>query len=107
MAVGRHNSGLFVVVTLGIGLCACLSAGPADAQSGDKHPVVILDTSLGPITIELDHEKAPITVDNFLKYVDDGFYDSLIFHRVIPGFMIQGGGMDSQLREKQEGQHGK
>ena len=52
----------------------------------------MLDTSKGPITLELDQDKAPITVDNFLKYVDEGFYDNLIFHRVIPGFMIQGGG---------------
>ena len=61
----------------------------------------MLDTSLGTITLELDPEKAPITVENFLKYVDEGFYDNLIFHRVIPGFMIQGGGMDDQMNEKQ------
>jgi peptidyl-prolyl cis-trans isomerase A (cyclophilin A) len=107
MAVGRLNSGLFVGVMVGVGLCACLSAGRAHAQSGDKHPVVILDTSLGPITIELDQEKAPITVENFLKYVDEGFYDGLIFHRVIPGFMIQGGGFDTQIMEKKQGQKGK
>jgi peptidyl-prolyl cis-trans isomerase A (cyclophilin A) len=107
MAFGRKNSGLFVVVMVGVGLCACLLTGPAHAQSSDKNPVVILDTSLGPITIELDHEKAPITVDNFLKYVDDGFYDGLIFHRVIPGFMIQGGGFDTYMMEKKQGQKGK
>src|SRR5271156_4987841 len=107
MAVGRHNSGLFVVVMVGVGLCACLSPGPAHAQSGHKHPAVILDTSYGPITIELDQEKAPITVENFLKYVDDGFYDGLIFHRVMPGFMIQGGGFDTQMMEKVQGQKGK
>ena len=61
---------------------------------------------MGPITIELDPEKAPITVENFLKYVDDEFYDNLIFHRVIPGFMIQGGGFDEQMKEKEEGQRG-
>jgi peptidyl-prolyl cis-trans isomerase A (cyclophilin A) len=69
-------------------------AAPAD------NPVVVLDTTAGPITIELDAAKAPISVANFLKYVDSGFYDNLIFHRVIPGFMIQGGGMDDQMREK-------
>jgi peptidyl-prolyl cis-trans isomerase A (cyclophilin A) len=106
MAVGRKNSGLFVVVMVGVGLCACLLSGTAHAQNGDKHPVVILDTSLGPITIELDQEKAPITVENFLKYVDDGFYDGLIFHRVMPGFMIQGGGFDTQMMEKKQGQKG-
>jgi cyclophilin family peptidyl-prolyl cis-trans isomerase len=107
MVVGRHKSGLFVAVMVGVGLCACLWAGLVHAQNGDKHPVVILDTSLGSITVELDQEKAPITVENFLKYVDDGFYDGLIFHRVIPGFMIQGGGFDTQMMEKKQGQHGK
>jgi peptidyl-prolyl cis-trans isomerase A (cyclophilin A) len=89
-----------------IGLSVCLWAGAVSAQDDDKHPVVILDTSYGSITLELDREKAPITVDNFVKYVEAGFYDNLIFHRVIPGFMIQGGGFNSQLREKQEGQRG-
>ena len=58
---------------------------------------------MGEITIELDAEKAPITTENFLKYVDDKFFDGLIFHRVIPGFMIQGGGFDEQMKQKQEG----
>ena len=65
----------------------------------------MLDTSLGAITLELYPDKAPITVENFLKYVDEGFYDNLIFHRVIPGFMIQGGGMTDQMDEKSEGKH--
>lgn len=73
------------------------------AQAADDHPVVIMETSMGTITIELDRAKAPITVDNFLKYVNDGFYDDLIFHRVIPNFMIQGGGLDKNLREKTKG----
>jgi cyclophilin family peptidyl-prolyl cis-trans isomerase len=66
-----------------------------------KNPVVTLGTSMGNIRIELDAEKAPITTQNFLDYVNDGFYDGLIFHRVIPGFMIQGGGFDSQMKQKQ------
>lgn len=65
------------------------------------NPKVKLSTSMGDITLELFPEQAPKTVENFLSYVEDGFYDGLIFHRVIPGFMVQGGGMDSQLREKQ------
>ncbi len=89
-----------------IGLSVCLWAGAVSAQDDDKHPVVILNTSYGSITLELDREKAPITVDNFVKYVEAGFYDNLIFHRVKPRFMIQGGGMDSGLREKREGQRG-
>ena len=73
----------------------------ADAQGAeDDKPVVVLDTTMGPITLELDRAKAPITVDNFMKYVDDGYFDGLIFHRVIPGFMIQGGGFTPDMREK-------
>ena len=53
--------------------------------------MVVLVTSLGDITLELEPEKAPITVENFLNYVDSGFYDGTVFHRVIPNFMIQGG----------------
>ena len=64
------------------------------------NPSVLLSTNLGDITIELDEEKAPITVANFLSYVDDKFYDGTIFHRVIPGFMIQGGGMTADLSHK-------
>jgi peptidyl-prolyl cis-trans isomerase A (cyclophilin A)/peptidyl-prolyl cis-trans isomerase B (cyclophilin B) len=60
-------------------------------------PQVALKTSMGEIVLELSQEKAPITVDNFLKYVKAGFYKGTIFHRVIDGFMIQGGGMDAQF----------
>lgn len=81
-----------------IGLCALMMTDAAAADN--DHPVVELDTTLGPIVLELDGARAPETVANFLQYVDDGFYDGLIFHRVIPGFMIQGGGMDDALREK-------
>ena len=66
----------------------------------EKNPVVLMITSKGNIRIELDAEKAPITTKNFLDYVTAGHYDGLIFHRVIPGFMIQGGGMDAQMKEK-------
>ena len=66
----------------------------------EKNPVVLMSTSMGNIRIELDAEKAPISTKNFLDYVSDGHYDGLIFHRVIPGFMIQGGGMDAQMKEK-------
>ena len=63
--------------------------------------MIKLHTNFGVIGIELDHEKAPITAANFEQYVKDGFYDGVIFHRVIKGFMIQGGGMDADMREKQ------
>jgi peptidyl-prolyl cis-trans isomerase B (cyclophilin B) len=63
-------------------------------------PVVQLETSMGDITIELNEEKAPKTVENFLNYVNSGHYEGTIFHRVIDGFMIQGGGMDAQMNER-------
>lgn len=88
---------------------AALMVGPSskgqDPKPADR-PVVVLDTSMGPITLELDRAKAPITVENFLKYVNAGFYDGLVFHRVIPRFMIQAGGMkdvNGTLMEKREG----
>ena len=62
----------------------------------DMPPVVELDTSMGAIVIELNEEKAPKTVENFLNYVKSGHYDGTIFHRIIDGFMIQGGGMDAE-----------
>ena len=62
--------------------------------------MVRFETSLGGFTLELDAEKAPDTVANFLQYVDDGFYDGLIFHRVIPGFMAQGGGLNGAMEQK-------
>ncbi len=64
------------------------------------NPVVVMDTSKGNITIELFADKAPITVENFLRYTDSNFFDGLIFHRVINGFMIQGGGFDPDMVQK-------
>ncbi|MCU0708061.1 MAG: peptidylprolyl isomerase [Pirellula sp.] len=61
---------------------------------------VTLKTSQGDITLELDNQAAPITVENFLKYAKDGHYNGTIFHRVIPGFMIQGGGFSSDMKQK-------
>lgn len=61
---------------------------------------VVLETDMGTIEIELDDEKAPETVKNFLKYVEDGHYAGTLFHRVIPGFMVQGGGYDAKYEKK-------
>jgi peptidyl-prolyl cis-trans isomerase B (cyclophilin B) len=61
---------------------------------------VVIETSLGNLNVELDGDKAPLTVANFLAYVDDGFYDGTIFHRVIPNFMVQGGGFEPGMRQK-------
>lgn len=65
-----------------------------------KHTMVLMKTSMGDIKIELFDDKAPLTVKNFLDYVNDRFYDGTIFHRVIPNFMIQGGGYDKDLKQK-------
>ena len=62
--------------------------------------MIIMTTSLGDVTLELDAGKAPISVENFLAYVDADFYDSTVFHRVIPGFMIQGGGFTPDMQQK-------
>ena len=62
--------------------------------------MIRLYTSLGPITIELDHQRAPKTAENFESYVRSGFYDGTLFHRVINGFMIQGGGFETGMRQK-------
>lgn len=64
------------------------------------NPRVLMETSMGNVTIELFKEKAPISVKNFLSYVKDGYYDGLVFHRVIPTFMIQGGGMDADMQPR-------
>jgi peptidyl-prolyl cis-trans isomerase B (cyclophilin B) len=64
------------------------------------NPVVLIKTAKGEIRLELDEAAAPLSVANFLGYVRSGHYDGTIFHRVIPGFMIQGGGMDAQMKEK-------
>lgn len=80
---------------------AVLMSAPADGMAASPAaPKVLMKTSLGDIVIELDQEKAPKTVENFLKYVDDGFYSNLIFHRVIGNFMIQGGGFDVDMNQK-------
>jgi cyclophilin family peptidyl-prolyl cis-trans isomerase len=77
-------------------------AAPAKAAAS-KYPVVILETSMGSIKVELYEDKAPITVKNFLAYVDKKHYDGTIFHRVINGFMIQGGGYDQGMKERDTG----
>ena len=78
-----------------------LTAGVDAAEEAKKNPVVVLETTLGVIHIELNPAKAPVSVKNFLDYVQAGHYNGLIFHRVIPGFMIQGGGMTAAMDEKE------
>jgi peptidyl-prolyl cis-trans isomerase A (cyclophilin A) len=80
-------------------LCAGLSIGAAALAAGPM-PQVSLKTNMGEIVLELDQEKAPKSVDNFLQYVKSDFYKGTIFHRVIDGFMIQGGGFDAKMAQK-------
>ncbi len=100
-------------LTLAAGLALTLSIHPAAAAKTEKkkegakskmttpqRPVVVIETSKGNIEVELYSDKAPATVENFLKYVDKGHYANTIFHRVIPDFMIQGGGMTADMSEK-------
>ena len=79
-------------------LASCFSLSSAMAQTNP--PRVTLQTSLGNIVLELDPQRAPVTVANFLQYVEDGHYDGTVFHRVIPNFMIQGGGFTADMRQK-------
>lgn len=76
---------------------------PAPAEPSGDGPRVVLQTSLGDIELALDAERAPGTVENFLGYVDGGLYDGTVFHRVIEGFMIQGGGFDASLERRETG----
>ena len=77
------------------------AVAPGDAQETAKgNPQVVLETSKGKIVLELYPDKAPVTVKNFLAYVDARFYDGTIFHRVIPNFMIQGGGFTADMNQK-------
>jgi len=86
-----------IVTTLLLFLAAY--AAPA-ARAEGKNPMVLISTSMGDIKVELNEEKAPVTVKNFLAYVNDKFYDGTVFHRVIPDFMIQGGGFDKDMNQK-------
>lgn len=79
---------------------AFLLAFPLINTAAEKNPKVIMKTTMGDITLELYQDKAPVTVKNFLGYVDDKFYEGTIFHRVIKGFMIQGGGHTSDMSKK-------
>ena len=88
----------FIAVSIALAIQSAAASQTAPAPAGN--PIVVLETSAGNITIELLKPRAPASVENFLQYVRDGHYDGTIFHRVIRGFMIQGGGMTRDLQEK-------
>ncbi len=72
----------------------------AKVQPDNYYPRVKMETSMGDIVVELDRRRAPITVNNFLRYVANGLYNNTIFHRAVPGFVVQGGGYSPELEEK-------
>jgi cyclophilin family peptidyl-prolyl cis-trans isomerase len=85
-----------MLVVLALSFAACAVAGLKK-----PNPKVLMQTSMGEITLELFADKAPVSVDNFIQYVNAGFYTNTVFHRVIRGFMIQGGGFDKDLVQKE------
>ncbi len=90
---------LALVVVLALPLCVSAAEAPAKSDN----PRVRMTTSMGAIELELDTQRAPVTVKNFLNYVERGFYNGTVFHRVIPGFMIQGGGFIPGMAQKTTG----
>ena len=95
----------FVLVIAATVIAATWASGPgrvaaAQAQTPLPNPQVVISTNYGNITVRLFRDKAPVTVANFLAYVEEGFYAGTIFHRVIPNFMIQGGGFTVDMQEK-------
>ncbi|HZR37268.1 MAG TPA: peptidylprolyl isomerase [Nevskia sp.] len=99
MSLFQRFALLCLVSTLGLAAAGCATA-PPPAPPPDPHPRVLLQTSQGNITLELDREHAPLSVDNFLAYVKEGRYDGTVFHRVVPGFVIQGGGYGPDLKDR-------
>jgi cyclophilin family peptidyl-prolyl cis-trans isomerase len=102
-----NRIGFFALSLCLLSLAACAISEPNPA-GGNKNnpadskdnPTVVMETSMGTVKMVLYQDKAPITVANFLKYVDDKHYDGTIFHRVISGFMVQGGGMEPDMQER-------
>ncbi|SEO69884.1 peptidylprolyl isomerase [Aquisalimonas asiatica] len=88
---------MVMAAALIMGMATAAAVADESEREGEQD-MVIFKTNYGDITLELYPEDAPVTVENFLQYVDDGFYDGTIFHRVIPGFVIQGGGLDEDMQ---------
>lgn len=93
----RYLAALLILIVL---ISGCVGISEKENKPMQKE-IVVLETSAGNIEIELNQEKAPVTVENFVRYVNEGFYDGTVFHRVIDGFMIQGGGFTPEGVEKQ------
>ena len=99
-----YLSALMVAALGGIALlvlgCSAESAAPSEGEVAGGNPVVVIETSMGTIQAELFADAAPRTVESFLQYVDEKFFDYTIFHRVMSNFMIQGGGFDPDMKQK-------
>ncbi len=91
---------LSALLSFSIGAHAAEEKAPSPESNTAKFIEVVLETNMGTIEMELNAEKAPISVKNFLTYVESGFYDGTIFHRVINNFMVQGGGFDKHMQRK-------
>jgi peptidyl-prolyl cis-trans isomerase B (cyclophilin B) len=96
----KHLLGIFLIMTVGMLTTLAFSQDDNSPNKGAGMITVIMETTKGNITLELDSQKAPESVANFVKYAQSGHYDGTIFHRVIPGFMIQGGGFDVDMNQK-------
>ena len=93
---------LALISLFAIGGAAFAQDGKAtDKKAEEGNPMVVMTTNMGKIEIELYAKEAPISVENFLRYVDEKFFDGTVFHRVIKGFMIQGGGFDAAMTKKE------
>jgi cyclophilin family peptidyl-prolyl cis-trans isomerase len=99
-AAGRRRSTLMSILFVLLGFLLQTPAPAAAAPQSAGNPIVVIDTSEGPITVELYKDRAPVSVENFLQYVKEGFYTGTIWHRVVAGYVIQGGGYTPQLVEK-------
>jgi cyclophilin family peptidyl-prolyl cis-trans isomerase len=95
-----NKSSLACALLLVLAVCSSAIAQETQPMTQPTQPSVLMKTSMGDITIRLFEDKAPISVENFLSYVDEGHYDGTVFHRIIPTFMIQGGGFTADMARK-------
>jgi cyclophilin family peptidyl-prolyl cis-trans isomerase len=96
----KYLHGLLLAVSIGLAPTSAFTQDNHSDKEGNSMVKVTMDTSMGVIKLELDAGKAPLTVANFVEYAKSGFYDNTVFHRVIPGFMIQGGGFEPDMKQK-------
>ena len=104
MTAKRFEAMAFWRFVVASALAIALALDGAATAAGKGNPMVVLSTSMGDIKVELYADKAPVSTQNFLDYAKAGYYDGTIFHRVIPGFMVQGGGLTADMKDKREGQ---